>query len=238
MRFWEIDLLRGVAVVMMVFYHLLFDLHYYSRSSSTPGPWMGYGAVIASIFLLLVGISLTLSRSKGKTHFSHYLKRGLKIFSLGLVITGATWVYPREGFVIFGVLHLIGASILLVYPFLAYRFVNLFLGLVLIVLGLYLQSLTFDFPWVLWLGFVPRGFYALDYFPLLPWFGVVLLGIFVGNSIYKSGIRSYPLTDLSGLWPVEAIAFLGRNSLVIYLIHQPALILLLGLAGVTNLWLA
>ena len=121
-----------------------------------------------------------------------YLQRGLKIFGLGLIITLATWIWPGEGFIVFGALHCIGISIILAYPFLRFRYQNLLLGIILISIGIILKNFTFDFYWLLWLGFTPSTFYTVDYFPLLPWLGVVLIGIFVGNIIYPNFKRRLP----------------------------------------------
>jgi uncharacterized membrane protein len=174
-----------------------------------------------------------LSYARGKTVLNRrelqlkYLKRGLKIFGYGLIITVITWFYLVEGFVIFGVLHCIGMCIILSYPFLKYRFFNLMFGLILVSIGIFLKSLTFDFNWLLWLGFVPSRFYTVDYYPLLPWFGVVLVGIFLGNIFYKGYKRQFRLMDLSHLKFVGFFSFLGRHSLVIYLVHQPVLVLII-----------
>jgi uncharacterized membrane protein len=86
-------------------------------------------------------------------------------------------------------------------------------------------------PWLLWLGLAPEGFYSLDYLPLLPWFGVVLMGIALGDFLYHGYKRRIALPDLGGALLVRPLAFLGRNSLLIYFVHQPALIALLYLGS-------
>jgi len=231
-RFWEIDLLRGIAVIMMIPFHFLYDLNHFDiyKISLYSGYSLIYVYVGASIFILLVGISLALSYSKVKKDLSKkewqlkYLQRGLKIFGLGLLITLATWIYLDEGFIVFGALHCIGISIILAYPFLQLRYLNLAIGTILVFIGIILKSFTFDFNWLLWLGFRPAQFYTADYFPLLPWFGVVLIGIFIGNSLYQNNTRRFQLKDLSQSVFVRFTGFLGKNSLIIYLVHQPILI--------------
>ncbi|MBE0516103.1 MAG: DUF1624 domain-containing protein [Methanophagales archaeon] len=235
-RFWEIDLLRGVAILMMIGYHVHYDLAYFGAYNLNlqSGFWLYFARATAAIFLLLVGISLTLSFSRatkaqrtGETIYPKYLKRGVKIFSWGLVITLTSWVLLSEGFVVFGILHLIGISIILAYPVLKLRFGNLLLGIVFIALGIFINKATVGFPWFLWLGLMPARFYSIDYFPLLPWFGVVLIGVFFGNSLYPHYTRSFNLNDLSKFAVIRFLTFLGRHSLLIYLIHQPLLITVL-----------
>jgi uncharacterized membrane protein len=241
-RLWELDLFRGVAVVMMILYHLLYDLSYFGGWSIDvhSGFWLHFAQATAVIFIIIVGISLTLSASKARTlgstkkPFIHFFKRGLKIFSLAMAITLATYFLIGRGFIIFGVLHFIGVAIVLAYPFLELRTFNFFAGAVFIIIGLYLQGLAFAVPGLFWLGMVSENFYTLDYFPLFPWFGVVLLGIFLGNSLYRGHQRRVDLPDLSfSFWARQCDA-LGRNSLLIYLVHQPALVTILSLAGIIH----
>ncbi len=237
-RFWEIDVLRGVAITMMVAYHLLFDLtffHIYPIDlESLPVQLFLYP--IGTLFLLLVGVSLTISYTRASETLTQgqlrrkFILRGLFVFAGGMVITAATWLYFREGYIVFGVLHCIGLSIILAYPLIELRMSSLFLGVVCIVSGVYLQAMvTVGFPWLLWLGFIPQNFTTLDYFPLLPWFGVVLVGIFLGHTFYTGSTRKFSLPDYSKEKTVRSVSFLGRHSLLIYFIHQPILLGLLAL---------
>lgn len=65
-RLWEVDLIRGMAVVSMVIFHLAFDLNYLGilRIDLDSALWFYLARLTASLFLLLVGISLTLSHSR------------------------------------------------------------------------------------------------------------------------------------------------------------------------------
>jgi len=228
-RFWEIDTLRGIAILMMITYHVIFDLNYFGFTSTDLHslPVLLFLYPVSTSFLLLVGISLTLSYSRVNHTLTtnqlwiKYFKRGGSIFGLGLLITLVTWVYPHNGFIVFGVLHCIGLSILLAYPLIRSSLSALLVGLLCISIGVLLRiTITVDFPWLLWLGFVPKQFYTLDYFPLLPWFGVVLIGIFLGNSLYQNNTRSFRLKDHSRFIITRLLCFLGRHSLIIYLLHQ------------------
>lgn len=228
-RFWEIDALRGIAICMMIIYHLFFDLNYFGVYSTDlySLPVLLFLYPIGTVFLLLVGISLTLSYSRAKqTHTKaqlriKYLKRGSGIFGLGMLVTLVTWVYPHDGFIVFGVLHCIGISILLAYPLISSRALAFLVGVLCIGIGVLLQNMvTVDFPWLLWIGFVPRQFYTLDYFPLLPWFGVVLIGIVLGNTLYQNDTRRFTIKEYSHNPVSRLFCFLGRYSLLIYLLHQ------------------
>jgi uncharacterized membrane protein len=185
-----------------------------------------------------VGISLAISYSRtgaGWGLFGKYLRRGLRIFAYGMALT-LVFLALGLGVVAFGILHLIGVSIILAYPLLGYRFANLILGISFIALGWYMraQEVSSESPWLLPLGVVPENLAMPDYRPLLPWFGVVLLGLFAGNLLYGGGKRPAGIPRQAP--PVaRPLAPLGRNSLFIYLIHQPILIALLAGLGLIEI---
>jgi uncharacterized membrane protein len=238
-RFWELDFLRGIAIVLMVAFHILFDLQFFGFPGIylSEGFWYYAPRMIASLFILLAGVSLSISylRSKrgaqGASLFGKYLSRGAGIFFWGMVITAVTWYFFPSEYIIFGILHLIGLSIILAYPFLGMGYRNLILGTACIAAGLYLEGKTFSFPYLLFAGFVPSGFASLDYFPLLPWFGVVLIGVFLGNISYRGNVRSYSLKEAPENIVSDAVCYAGRHSLGIYLLHQPLIVIFLYLAG-------
>lgn len=235
-RLWEVDLLRGVAIILMIIFNWSFALSYLRIYTLNGGSlyWFIFPRFIGGMFIFLAGLSLTLMynqmKNKKDAHKKFFL-RGLKIFGYGVLITIITFLTFPEAFIIFGILHLIGLSIILGYFFLKYNKLNLYLGLAIIALGFYLQNFSFNFSWLLWLGFTPQNFYTFDYWPILPWFGVTLLGIFVGNSLYKNGKRNFKIRDFSNSFVTRFLDFLGRNSLTIYLLHQPLLILILLILG-------
>jgi uncharacterized membrane protein len=242
-RFWEVDAARGVAILMMVVYHLIYDLDYFGGYpvESTSGFWARFADVTAGSFLFLVGVSLAISYARasagrlGRGLFGKYLLRGARIFAYGMVLT-AVFLLFGMGVVAFGILHLIGVSIVLAYPLLKYRYTNLLLGLLIVAVGVFmrLEGLSSGSPWLLPFGVVPADLLMPDYRPLLPWFGVVLLGVFAGNTVYGGGER--PVL-FAGKAPagVRPLLPLGRNSLLIYLVHQPVLVALLAALGVIRI---
>jgi len=231
-RFWEIDLLRGMAVVMMVCFHVIYDLNYFGLHEFYihSGLWPSVARFIATFFLLLVGVSLHLSYSRnllrGEVKFSKYLRRGLFIFFWGMVITLTTWLLV-ENFIVFGILHLIGVSVILVYPFLRFYWMALLQGGMLLYLDRFLDGYTFDYPWFLWLGLIPKNFHSLDYFPIIPWFGMIMVGLFLGRSLYPDYKRRLSFRAHSPPSSTKLICLLGKNSLLIYLAHQPLILCIL-----------
>lgn len=225
-RFWEIDSLRGIAIILMVISNFITDIIYFKIYE--PGAlgtfWTLLAYATATAFITLVGISLTLSGAQTKgSVWKTNLKRGLMILSWGLIITAVTYRFMESGYIVFGVLHFIGVAVMIAAPFLKYEKLNLWLGLALIALGSIIRSFAVDSSWLLWIGLTPNGFYSVDYFPLIPWFGIVLIGIFLGNRFYPNGKRILPIGENESR-TAKILSYLGRNSLKIYLIHQPILI--------------
>ncbi|WP_292462050.1 heparan-alpha-glucosaminide N-acetyltransferase [Methanolobus sp.] len=243
-RFWEVDFFRGVAIVLMVIYHLFYDLRSLGiyELDVNSGILLIIGRSASMTFIFLVGLSLTLSYSRARSRasgnrslFPKYVRRGAAIFSWGLVITFVTGTLLPRGTIFFGILHLIGVSIILAYPFLKFQMKPLFVGLAILFIGFFAEGAYVDFPWLLWLGLRPYGFYSIDYVPLIPWFGLVLLGVSAGNILYRGYRRQFRIRDLENNYLVRLFGLLGRNSLFIYLVHQPLIIGFLILGGFTNI---
>ena len=233
------DAARGVAIIMMIVYHTTYDLDTLGGYDiqSTSGYWALFADVTAGLFLYLVGVSLAISRARtsltGWRLFGKYLARGLRILAYGVVLT-FVFLALGMGIVAFGILHLIGISIILAYPFLRLRFTNLVLGTLIFASGQYIlaQDLYSQSFWFLPFGVIPEGVIMPDYRPLLPWFGVVLVGLFFGNVVY--GRRPAGSEDKAPAL-ARPLLPLGRNSLFVYLIHQPIIIALLAALGVVDL---
>lgn len=242
-RLWEIDVWRGLAIVSMVIYHFAWDLKVYAEvyiDLFSPF-WFYFQRSIASSFVLLVGISLTVSYNRALQKeggrdglYWKFFRRGLLVFGTGLAM-GTALRFLGAGRIDFGVLHMIGVSIILAYPFLRFRWLNLLFIAILMPLSYYLKTILTDTTTWVWLGITPAGYAPQDFFPLVHWFAVVLIGVFLGNSLYTGGVRQFSLRDYSAFFPFNILGFLGKHSLLIYVIHQPILIAILMVTGIANL---
>ena len=88
------------------------------------------------------------------------------------------------------------------------------------------RTMVVDFPWLISLGLTPADFITSDYFPLLPNLGYFLVGAFLGRTLYRKKESLFPRQKS----PCKLLSFIGRNSLIFYLLHQPVL------AGAVYLW--
>ena len=236
-RFIEIDILRGTAIACMIFLHLLWDLDYFGLLPLNENIYQ-FNKIIPSIFFCLVGICLIITYQKKYATAPHHLikhlfYRGLGILILGMIITAITMVFLSDRPIFFGVLHCIGLSIILSIPFLRFKQYNFVFGSIFILIGLFVNALAVHHPTIvhLILGLHPPELwrYTIDYFPILPWFGVCLFGIAIGSVLYKDGMRQFRFPNLMPNKPVSMISWLGQHSLVIYLLHQPVIAGVLGL---------
>lgn len=136
-RFWEVDFMRGAAIIMMIVYHTVFDLSVFGGFTLDvfSGPWKLFARLTASLFIFIAGVSMYLSCSKGGG-FGRPFRRGAKIFLIGMMITAFTYIFFRTDAILFGILHLIGLSILLSYSLVRKKRLCLILGIAIIISGL------------------------------------------------------------------------------------------------------
>lgn len=232
-RFLEIDMLRGLAILLMIFAHLLWDLDYFGLLPINNVIYSALQRTVQPIFFLLVGISLVVSNKKienlqlndKKKYYKRLILRGSKIFGLGMILTILTLIFIPETPIYFGVLHCIGLSIILSAPFLKFRKYNLLFAIIILIASLFIAEYYLENPTIfhLILGIHQTDIwnYTVDYFPLLPWFGICLLGIVIGDFLYSGHERKFHMPDLSRCRSIKIFQWCGQHSLIIYLLHQP-----------------
>ena len=239
-RYQEIDLLRGTAILLMVVYHAAYDLsvYYHWHIAVQAGGWKILERCTAGLFLLLVGVSAAISFARMwkqeiplSTRLLRHGKRAMMIGMGAAIVSATTFAIDPETYVRFGILHLIAVSALLL-PLLAFlREGNLLLGIVCFIAAKPLFALLPAPNVLLPLGKIPANFSSVDYFPLFPWFGVILIGYAIGYLLYvrwatwRTCIAAHLSTTNSKLSTASApLALAGRHSLLLYLIHQPIIL--------------
>jgi uncharacterized membrane protein len=225
-----VDCARGLALIGMGVYHLSWDLadfHLISPVLPFTAPMRLFSHSVASAFLALVGVSLALAHRDG-LHLRAFWRRLAIVAGAAALVTAASLVFaPGEG-IFFGILHCIAVASLLAAPFVAApAWASLAVGLAAIAAPFLVHSTLFDPPWLLWLGLGEAFPNTLDWRPLLPWAGVVFLGLGVARTPSVLGRLTSPERWRAASAPWRALCFAGRHSLPIYLVHQPILIGLL-----------
>ena len=233
-RLHFLDALRGFTLINMIAFHGMWNLVYLfgiraNWYTGTPGYlWQQW---ICWTFITLSGFCWSFSRN--------HLKRGAMVFGGGLVVTAVTCLVMPESRIVFGVLTCIGSCMLLLIPlekwakkvpavagmagsFLLFAVLRNcssgslgFESLVICRLPdeLYRNYLT------AYLGFPQPGFFSTDYFPLIPWFFLFLTGFFLHRVLAQRNLNE----KLFAKGQLPVLNWIGRHSLIVYLLHQPIL---------------
>ncbi len=234
-RILEIDILRAIAVLLMIFYHFIFDLEFLQITIlqfTKTFFWKIFPGSIGFVFIFLAGIAVFLNYQKHK-NINRIRKHGIKIFLYGLCLTILSFlIYPQE-YIRFGILHLIGSSI-----FVSTFLIKNQLAIVFSVFGIFFlnpfitKSICSDL--FSFFGCSNPQFSSLDYYPIFPWFGFFLLGIIFGQILYKNKQTYFPKlneaiqTEQNFFSKIlKILVWSGQKSLMIYFLHQPILITLL-----------
>jgi uncharacterized membrane protein len=223
-RVAAIDIARGLALLGMGAYHLTWDLAYFGlvppNVPFTPEMRI-VSHTVASAFLLLVGVSLALAHQDGFRPRAFW-RRLATVAGAALLLSVVTYFIDKDEPILFGILHCVAASSLLAAPLIgAPAWTVLAAAAVALVAPLLVTSEAFNSPALVWLGLGTVAPPSLDWRPLFPWAGVVFAGLALAR-ISRSSFAQLALWRPARI-PGRAIAFAGRHSLAIYLIHQPIL---------------
>jgi len=210
-RVWLIDFLRGLAVLMMIVFHSLFYLDYFgfAKIDLYSGIIGRFQMLIPLLFIFLSGVSSKIQlKSGGK---KAVLLRGLKILGMGMLITIATLILFPDNFVFFGILHLIGLCVILSVFFSEY-FALIFGTIILFISNMVNNSIVTN-KYLSIFGFKYLGLNTFDYYPLIPWLGIFLLGFYSSKFILK--LKPSKLNSKA----ISVVNWFGRHSLIIYFSH-------------------
>ncbi|MBI5414800.1 DUF1624 domain-containing protein [Candidatus Peregrinibacteria bacterium] len=240
-RFWELDFFRGCAVLGMIVFHAFFIVKFSQNSilEMYQTGWLVLARSIQVTFLTLVGISLVISyfraREKGNVtlFYERQMKRALILIVLGILLSFITFIFLPGYFIRFGILHVIGMSVLTLIPVVPQKHRALVFSVLILVLGYFRRSLGTSSYALYIFGFYRELVPTLDYFPIFPWMGFVAFGIFLGHFFYPHGNRKWNLPEMENFFG-KCIVFMGKRALIIYLIHIPILLISFFVMGVIS----
>lgn len=224
-RLIGLDLARALALVGMAVYHFTVDLEMFgvvAPGTTVSGLWFWFARLIAGSFLFLAGFSLFLAHGGG-IRWPAFLHRLAVIAAAAALISAATFYAMPDAYVFFGILHSIALCSVI-----GLLFLRAPLPLTLLAAGFalaaprYLRSAVFDAPVLAWIGLsttIPR---SIDFEPVFPWLAPLLFGIASARWASGSGPVARFARPAPAKW-LRALAWPGRHSLAIYLIHQPVL---------------
>ncbi|MDE7262521.1 MAG: DUF1624 domain-containing protein [Oscillospiraceae bacterium] len=212
-----LDAWRTLAIVLMCAYHFLYDLYIFgvlSAAQMFSAPLNILERFICCSFILLAGASARFSRNN--------LRHGLIVLTAGAVVEIGAAVGGQV--IRWGVLMLLGSSMVL-WHFMGkslQKLPKLLMaagsGGLFFLTRWWTERITVSVKWLYPLGFMFPGFRSADYFPLLPWSFLFLLGTVLGGWCLDrrdNRLLTMPLP--------KALTWPGRHSLIIYVLHQPVL---------------
>jgi uncharacterized membrane protein len=210
-RIFEIDLFKVIALILMILFHIIYDLNEFAHVNLdySSGFWYYVGKISAFLFIFLAGIN---------SGFSHKpIKRGIFVFSFGIIVTITTFLFMKDLYVRFGILHFLGISMLL-YPL--FKRINNFILFLLAILIIIISNtgLLDQTNLVVFLRNVFGGM-SIDYYPLFPYLSIFIFGVLSYKLFYYKRKSIFNLNIKSKL-----LCFISKYSLTIYLIHQPIIL--------------
>lgn len=236
-RYFTLDFIRGLALINMIIYHTLWDLVYIFNFDinwfKSTGAYI-WQQLICYSFILLSGFCFSLGSKR--------IRRGLIVFSFGALISLVTYLFMPEDLILFGVLTLIG-SCMIIFSLLDKQLskINQYIGLLICIilfimfrnvnegyLGfgninvLKLPNTLYANNFTAYFGFPHDCFYSTDYFSLIPWIFLFATGYFINKIFVKKNLMIY-LEKHQNLF----VELIGKNSLYIYVLHQPIIYLIL-----------
>ncbi len=219
-RIFTLDLTRTIAIVLMVIFHFIYDLKFFSLiNTDIPdgSGWQQFRWIIISLFFLCLGASLHLTY-RHHFNFKKFSTRVLQIAVSALVISVGSFYFINENWIFFGVLHFLAFASIVAIFLVKIPKVALVAGIGLMLLGV-LQIVPSRWPFYLFFSDLPG--YTNDYVAIVPWLGMVFIGVFLGSTTW---FQSDPCKRWFSESTKRNIAFPGQHSLIIYLVHQPILI--------------
>jgi uncharacterized membrane protein len=221
-RLPAVDMARGLAVLAMFVFHFIWDLGHFGHIDAefpySPGV-KAFGHAVALSFLFIAGVSLALAHGRG-FRARAFWRRWAVVAAAAALVSAATYAAFPQAFVFFGILHCIAAASLLALPFLFLPWPAAIVAAAALALApLVARNAFFDAPFFWWTGLSTYEPLTNDYRPLMPWAGAALAGL--GAAL---ALRGRLLAAAPGGPPGRAggaLAWLGRRSLPLYLLHQP-----------------
>ena len=227
MRYSFIDNLRGIAFLLMIIHHIFYfkDVsNGYATSYANNIFVKTSGTIARTLFIFLVGLSLSISNNNKKS-FKKRIKRSGEILINALIVSFMTYMFYPDIFIRFGVLHFIAVASFLGSYFVDKKkltFICMFLFAVL-------KPISVNNKIIDTMTGAKINYNMMDYFPLFPWFGLVLFGLLIGQNSDLSKIeKSLNIINY------KLLTKIGQNCLNLYTSHLVFLLIIYNIKNITK----
>lgn len=253
LRAFELDALRGLSIVMMLCHHFIFDVRYILNidAFAFQNSFLFnnfFQPLFLCVFLSVSGICCQFS----KNNLRRAVRMGIAAMTLSVMMGVFSVLFDEGLFVFFNILHLltVGTFIYWLIDKLEAKIArkesiqpqeiiivqsrnNAYFLIAAMFFFIGMQVLPeisgkVDTYWLLPFGILPKDYLSMgDYLPMIPWLGVFLIGIVIGRTAYRDRKSLFPGAPPTFLKITKPFEWVGRNSLVVYLVHQPIMLAIL-----------
>ena len=219
--FHEIDIIKGIAVICMIIFHIYYfpNQYGYKEIKYDTIPLKIISKVAQIIFLTCVGINLVLSHHKKRTM---NVNRIIKLIFFAVCMSFFSYLVFDEKYIKFGILHFIAFVSILLIPFIHdIRFIHIITLLFSFLYLLIRKKPQFIYkvkqPFAFIIGIYNDRYTSIDHFSIIPWIFIVLSGVYIGHYLIDKNYKSF--IDISKHKYINLFSKIGKNSLEIYLLH-------------------
>ena len=231
MRLVELDVLRGWAVILMIVFHMCYDLNYFGHIDIDiyqGAFWIYFRNLIVAIFLISMGISLSLAH-RPRIRWSKVKKRIYMLTGASLLVSVTTYFLFPSAWVYFGILHFILFATLFGLFFLPYPRISLIIS-IFIYIAYHMKYIHMTWLWkIVDKHIINLPIHTFDLLEL-HWFSFVLIGVSMASYGYHTKLLQNSFFQSSFKYN-KLLSYLGKHALLIYLIHQPIIFGFLILLG-------
>ncbi len=230
MRYEKLDIFRWIAILLMIIFHIN-----YSLSDIFSIDFLNFSEIFrfllwkiwVLLFISISWISFFLAEKKyWNKIYKKYLKYSIFLWIISFFLTLFTYIFFKEQFIVFGILHFFALSFLLILFFRKLKYWNFLLGIIIILIPVFFTMET-NLHYLFFLWFTYPSFYSADFYPIIPYFWVFLLSYSSSIFIDKKQVL-WKIFWWKHTWIINNFfKFMWKNSLIIYLIHQPIIIFII-----------